>query len=43
MIPIVFKGLIEIPFYTLVIFHIYPVLRLIREKIIYSTKKISTY
>ncbi|ENY69190.1 Hypothetical protein, predicted transmembrane protein [Metamycoplasma auris 15026] len=43
MIPIVFKGLLEIPIYTIIIFHIYPVLTIVRNKVLYESRKIATY
>ncbi|MCV3753597.1 ECF transporter S component [Mycoplasma enhydrae] len=43
MIPIIFKSLIEIPIYTLIIFAIYPVIVLIRQKVAFASKKESAY
>ncbi|AZG68495.1 ECF transporter S component [Mycoplasma struthionis] len=43
MIPIIFKSLLEIPFYTMIIFAIYPVILMIRNKINFYTNKIQTY
>ncbi|PZV99827.1 ECF transporter S component [Metamycoplasma auris] len=43
MIPIVFKGLLEIPIYTIIIYHIYPVISIVRNKVLYQSRKIATY
>ncbi|WP_330463390.1 ECF transporter S component [Metamycoplasma gateae] len=43
MIPIVFKSLIEIPVYTFLIFLIFPVVKIIRQKINTSSKRIGIY
>ncbi|AZZ65805.1 ECF transporter S component [Metamycoplasma phocicerebrale] len=43
MIPIVFKSLIEIPIYTVVIFAIYPAIVMLRQKIAFSSKRTHTY
>ncbi|ENY69799.1 ECF transporter S component [Mycoplasmopsis arginini] len=43
MVPIIFKSLIEIPIYTFLIFSIYPIIRIIKNKINYTSKKISVY
>ncbi|BAP39451.1 ECF transporter S component [Metamycoplasma canadense] len=43
MIPIIFKSLIEIPIYSVIIFAIYPVIKLIRKKIKNITRKINAY
>ncbi|WP_373437971.1 ECF transporter S component [Metamycoplasma equirhinis] len=43
MIPIIFKSLLEIPIYSIVIFSIYPILLLIRQKIHFHSNKIHTF
>ncbi|RMA79065.1 putative membrane protein [Metamycoplasma subdolum] len=43
MIPIIFKSFIEIPVYALIIFAIFPIVRKLRESILFHTSKRSTY
>ncbi|WP_232028572.1 ECF transporter S component [Metamycoplasma cloacale] len=43
MIPIMFKTLIEIPIYALIIFHLKPVISLITGRINFYSQKIYTY
>ncbi|WP_369085784.1 ECF transporter S component [Metamycoplasma spumans] len=42
-IPIMFKSLLEIPFYTVIIFAIFPVLTIIRKQTHFYSNKIHTY
>ncbi|RAW47267.1 ECF transporter S component [Metamycoplasma hominis] len=43
MIPIIAKTLIEIPIYTAVIFVLYPIIIMIRQRILFYTSKIYSY
>jgi|GEM_PF-4931406 hypothetical protein len=43
MIPIVFKSLIEIPVYTVIIYAVMPIINIAKQKISFYKNKIFTY